>query len=112
MDIVDLSRQGFAKFNLSSVPSPCFVVDEVAVERNLTILADVANQSGAHVLLALKAFSMFALAPLVNRHLAGTCASGLYEARLDAPNTQASSAHTVLGINPPTCQKSSAYPIM
>jgi len=82
MDIVDLSRQGFAKFNLSSVPSPCFVVDEVAVERNLTILADVANQSGAHVLLALKAFSMFALAPLVNRHLAGTCASGLYEARL------------------------------
>ncbi|KIC47911.1 carboxynorspermidine decarboxylase [Tateyamaria sp. ANG-S1] len=80
--MVDLSRRGFARFDLSRVPSPCFVVDEVAVERNLTILQDVAERSGAHILLALKAFSMFALAPLVNRYLAGTCASGLYEARL------------------------------
>lgn len=72
----------FARLNLSRVPSPCFVVDEVAVERNLAILADVADRSGAHVLAALKAFSMFSLAPLVRRYLPGTCASGLYEARL------------------------------
>ncbi|MEM1265111.1 MAG: carboxynorspermidine decarboxylase [Pseudomonadota bacterium] len=72
----------FARFDLSRVPSPCFVVDEVAIERNLRILAGVAEASGAKVLLALKAFSMFALAPQVRRHLAGTCASGLYEARL------------------------------
>ncbi|NRB18005.1 MAG: carboxynorspermidine decarboxylase [Rhodobacteraceae bacterium] len=72
----------FRQFDLSRVPSPCFVVDEVAVERNLTILRDVADQSGAQVLSALKAFSMFSLAPLVRRYLAGTCASGLYEARL------------------------------
>ena len=72
----------FRAFDLSRVPSPCFVVDEVAVERNLKILAAVADQSGAHVLAALKAFSMFALAPLVARHLAGTCASGVFEARL------------------------------
>ncbi|NNK78138.1 MAG: carboxynorspermidine decarboxylase, partial [Litoreibacter sp.] len=43
---------------------------------------DVADRSGAHVLCALKAFSMFALAPLVRRYLDGACASGLYEARL------------------------------
>lgn len=72
----------FARFDLSRVPSPCFVVDEVAIERNLRVLAGVAEASGAKVLLALKAFSMFALAPQVRRHLAGTCASGLYEARL------------------------------
>lgn len=82
MDIVTLSRQDFARFDLSRVPSPCFVVDEVAVERNLSILRDLPDHSGAHILLALKAFSMFALAPLVDRYLAGTCASGLYEARL------------------------------
>ena len=82
MDIAALSRDAFARFDLTRVPSPCFVVDEVAIERNLSILADVQAQSGAKVLLALKAFSMFALAPIVSRYLSGTCASGLYEARL------------------------------
>ncbi len=72
----------FAQFDASRVPSPCFVVDEVALEDNLKILADVAERSGATVLLALKAFSMFSLAPLISRYLSGTCASGLYEARL------------------------------
>ena len=72
----------FRNFDLSRVPSPCFVVDEKAVERNLSILSDVADRSGAHVLSALKAFSMFALAPLVRKHLGGTCASGIFEARL------------------------------
>ncbi|GGH37386.1 carboxynorspermidine decarboxylase [Cribrihabitans marinus] len=72
----------FRRFDLARVPSPCFVVDEIAVERNLAILSDIGTRSGAHVLAALKAFSMFALAPLVRRHLGGTCASGLFEARL------------------------------
>lgn len=72
----------FREFDLSRVPSPCFVVDEVAIERNLQILADVGARSGAHILSALKAFSMFELAPLVMKYLGGTCASGVYEARL------------------------------
>ncbi|WP_135506470.1 carboxynorspermidine decarboxylase [Roseovarius aestuariivivens] len=72
----------FRNFDLSRVPSPCFVVDEVRVESNLKALADVGHQSGAHVLSALKAFSMFALAPLVRQYLGGTCASGIFEARL------------------------------
>ena len=72
----------FLDFDLSRVPSPCFVVDAAAVERNLSVLAEVSERSGAHVLSALKAFSMFALAPLVRQYLGGTCASGIYEARL------------------------------
>lgn len=72
----------FRDFDLGRVPSPCFVVDEVRVAQNLSILADIGAQSGAHVLAALKAFSMFALAPLVREYLGGVCASGLYEARL------------------------------
>ncbi len=72
----------FRNFDLSRVPTPCFVVDEKAVERNLTILSEIGTRSGAHVLSALKAFSMFSLAPLVRQHLGGTCASGIYEARL------------------------------
>lgn len=71
-----------AGFDVGSIPSPCYVVDEAAIERNLKILAHVQQASGAKVLLALKAFSMFALAPLVMKYLKGTCASGLFEARL------------------------------
>lgn len=72
----------FSAFDLSRVPSPCFVIDEVALSRNLQVLADVQARSGAHILLALKAFSMWSLADLVNEHLSGTCASGLWEAQL------------------------------
>lgn len=72
----------FTNFDLTRVPSPCFVVDKAAIRRNLVILKDVGDRSGAHVLSALKAFSMFELAPLVREYLVGTCASGLFEARL------------------------------
>jgi len=72
----------FEGFDASRVSSPCFVVDEVAVERNLKILSQVQEESGAKVLAALKAFSMWNLAPLVSKYLSGTCASGLHEARL------------------------------
>ncbi len=72
----------FAHFDLGRVPSPAFVVDEAAVRRNLAILADIRERSGAKVLLALKAFSMWSLAPLIDEYLDGYCASGLWEARL------------------------------
>jgi carboxynorspermidine decarboxylase len=72
----------FTQLDLQRLPSPCFVVDEVAVERNLNILHEVGQRSGAKVLQALKAFSMWSLAPLTQRYLSGTCASGLHEARL------------------------------
>ncbi len=72
----------FSKLDLKRLPSPCFVVDEVAVERNLSILKNVADVSGAKVLAALKAFSMWSLGPLTANYLSGTCASGLHEAKL------------------------------
>jgi carboxynorspermidine decarboxylase len=72
----------FSHFDLNRVPSPCFVVDEQAIRRNLATLADVGKRGGAKVLLALKAFSMWSLAPVVAEYLDGVCASGLWEARL------------------------------
>lgn len=72
----------FTRFDLSSVPSPCFVIDLARLEDNLRLLNYVSEASGAQILTALKAFSLWSTAPLVSRYLAGTCASGLYEARL------------------------------
>ncbi|MCP5399160.1 MAG: carboxynorspermidine decarboxylase [Sphingomonas sp.] len=91
----------FARFDLQSVPSPAFVVDEAAVRRNLAILADVRDQAGIKLLAALKAFSMWSLGPVVAEYLDGVCASGLYEARLGreeyqgAPNSMGGSAREI-----------------
>ncbi|MEJ2043609.1 MAG: carboxynorspermidine decarboxylase [Reinekea sp.] len=72
----------FTKLDLSRLPSPCFVVDEVALRRNLQILQQVSEQSGAKVLGALKAFSMWHFGELTSQYLNGTCSSGLHEAKL------------------------------
>lgn len=72
----------FADFDLSRVPSPCFVIDEVRLRENLEVLRGLSQAADTKVLLALKAFSMWAVAPLISEHLAGTCASGLWEAKL------------------------------
>ncbi len=62
--------------------TPYFVVDEGLLEKKLQLLQQVAQQAGCKILLAQKAFSMFACYPLIRKYLAGTTASGLYEARL------------------------------
>ena len=59
----------FTRLDLQRLPSPCFVVDEVSIERNLKILQEVEQRSGAKVLQALKAFSMWSLAPLTRHYL-------------------------------------------
>ena len=66
----------FADFDLSRVPSQCFVIDEVRLAENLGILKSLGAAANANILLALKAFSMWELAPLISAHLDGCCASG------------------------------------
>lgn len=66
----------------STISTPYFLVDETRLVQNLEILRQVANQAGCKILLAQKAFSMFSCYPLLRRYLAGSTASGLYEARL------------------------------
>ena len=63
-------------------PSPCFVVDEALLIRNLELLRQVQRKASCRILLAQKAFSMYSLYPLIGSYLCGTTASGLYEARL------------------------------
>ncbi|HEL1674523.1 TPA: carboxynorspermidine decarboxylase [Streptococcus suis] len=67
---------------IDQIPTPAYVIDEAKLVNNLEILKSVQNQTGCKVLLAQKAFSMYATYPLISQYLAGTTASGLYEARL------------------------------
>jgi len=66
----------------TALPTPCYIVDENRLVQNLAVLHGVAERTGAKILLAQKAFSMFSVYPLLREYLAGTTASGLYEARL------------------------------
>ena len=62
--------------------TPAYVLDEAKLMDNLRILKGVQERTGCKILLAQKAFSMFAVYPLCAQYLAGTTASGLFEARL------------------------------
>lgn len=66
----------------NAISTPYFLVDETRLTQNLEILRQVADQAGCKILLAQKAFSVFSCYPLLRRYLAGSTASGLYEARL------------------------------
>ncbi|WP_342757301.1 carboxynorspermidine decarboxylase [Kineothrix sedimenti] len=64
--------------------TPCYIVMESALKKNLEILQGVRQRTGCKILLAQKAFSMYSCYPLLGKYLDGTAASGLYEARLGA----------------------------
>lgn len=68
--------------DIHAVPSPCYLVDERLLKRNLETLKGVQDRTGAKILLALKGFSMHAEFPLVGQYLKGITASSLHEARL------------------------------
>ncbi len=90
----------FAHFDLNRVPSPAFVVDEVAIRRNLKILANVRERSGAKILLALKAFSMWSLNDLICQYIDGTCTSGLWETHLASDEFSSCNSNTISTYSP------------
>ena len=77
----------------AGLPTPCYVLDEAALRRNGEILRDLAARTGCRVLLAQKAFSNFNLYPVLAPYLAGTEASGLFEARLGAEEMPGKEVH-------------------
>ena len=58
------------------LPTPCYVADEKKLKENLRILQKLEKDTGCHVLLAQKAFSMFSLYPMIGTFISGTTASG------------------------------------
>ncbi|MDR1579238.1 MAG: carboxynorspermidine decarboxylase [Synergistaceae bacterium] len=66
----------------SILPSPCYVVDEGLLVRNLELLRGVAEAAECKILLAQKAFSMYSCYPLIAKYLDGAASSSLFEARL------------------------------
>ena len=68
--------------NLSEIRTPAYVIDEKKLRENLEILKRVQNESGAKILLAQKAYSVYQTYPLISEYLTGATSSGLFEAKL------------------------------
>lgn len=70
------------RFDPSRVETPCYVIDEGLLKKNLEVLASVKERAGCKVLLALKCFAMYSVFPMLSEKLDGVCASSPHEARL------------------------------
>ena len=68
--------------NYSEIPSPCYVIDENLFRDNLALIKNVSEKSGAEIILAFKAFSMWGVFDIFKEYLSGAAASSVNEARL------------------------------
>lgn len=82
---------------LCQLPTPCYVLDEEVLRKNGEVLLQVQEEAGCKILLAQKAFSNFDMYPLLSGYLAGTEASGLYEARLGKTYMPMGECHVFCG---------------
>ena len=70
------------KTSYANLPSPCWLLEESLLLKNLELLKYVKEQSGSKVLLALKGYALWKSFDMIKPYLDGCCASGLYEAQL------------------------------
>lgn len=78
---------------IQAIPSPCYVMEEALLRRNLTLISNVAKQADMEVILAFKAFALWKSFPIFREYITHTTASSLYEAKL-ALHEFGSKAHT------------------
>jgi len=81
------------KNTLYTLPSPCWLLEEEKLLKNVKLISEIKKQSGAKVLLALKGYALWKSFPLIRPYLDGCCASGLHEAKL-ADETFSKEVHT------------------
>lgn len=75
-------QQNLHRTDGSTIPSPCFVLEEGKLRRNLELIDSVQKAAGVTIILALKGFSMYSVFPLVREYLSGATASSLNEIKL------------------------------
>ncbi len=72
----------FRDMDLEHLKTPCYIVDERLLKKNMEILKNVIDRTRCKILLAQKGFSMFCEYNFMSKYLVGTTASSLNEARL------------------------------
>lgn len=82
MDIFWAKPRDWEGLDLEKINTPCYIVSEKLLEKNLEILSAVQKKTGAKIIMALKGFSMFSVFPTIKKYLCGVAASSLFEAKL------------------------------
>lgn len=82
MTITTHTTDDFPPEFINRVETPCYLISKDALRRNCLLLEQVQKRTGAKILLALKAFALPAVFPLLGEYLQGVCASGPIEAQL------------------------------
>ena len=68
--------------DFSRIPTPCYVIDEGLLRKNLALIKQVKETAGIDILVAFKAFSNWGVFPIFKEYGFGASASSLNEARL------------------------------
>jgi carboxynorspermidine decarboxylase len=68
--------------NYNILPSPCYVIDEERLRKNLDLIKHVSRESGTEIIIAFKGFAMWAVFPVITEYVSGAAASSVDEARL------------------------------
>lgn len=78
---------------IKNIPSPCYVMEEELLRRNLALIKRVADRAQVEIILAFKAFALWKSFPIFREYIHSTTASSVNEARL-ALEEFGSKAHT------------------
>lgn len=78
---------------IHKIPSPCFVMEEGLLRKNLSLIKSVKDRAGVNIILAFKAFAMWKSFPIIREYITESTASSVYEAQL-AYEEMKSKAHT------------------
>ncbi|WP_163713888.1 carboxynorspermidine decarboxylase [Mangrovibacterium lignilyticum] len=70
------------KVEFPEIPSPCFVLEENLLRKNLQLIQSVSQRAGVEIILAFKGFAMWSAFPIVREYISGATASSLHEAKL------------------------------
>lgn len=68
--------------NLSKIPSPCYVMDEELMRKNLQLIKSVKDRAGIEIILAFKAFAAWKSFPIIREYIQHSTASSVSEAQL------------------------------
>ena len=82
VNFVSVLNESIPMIDFQTVPSPSYVLDERLLDANLALIDRVRRESGAEIIVALKACAMWSIFPELARHSDGATASSAAEARL------------------------------
>lgn len=79
--------------DITQIPSPCYVMEEALLRKNLALIKSVKDRAEVEIILAFKAFALWKSFPIIREYIEHSTASSVAEAQL-AFEEMGNPAHT------------------